>query len=72
MLPGAFCTSETIASLIEQEKVTLAAAVPTVWLNFLQEIEKRSYAVDSLRAILCGGSAALKKRHSRISGKISN
>ncbi|MCG0057057.1 AMP-binding protein, partial [Escherichia coli] len=52
VLPGAFCTSETIAFLIEEEKVTLAAAVPTVWLNFLQEIETRPYAVDSLRAIL--------------------
>ncbi|MCM3796344.1 long-chain fatty acid--CoA ligase [Priestia megaterium] len=60
VLPGAFCTSETIASLIEQEKVTLAAAVPTVWLNFLQELEEKPYAVDSLRAILCGGSAAPK------------
>ncbi|HET7615832.1 MAG TPA: AMP-binding protein, partial [Bacillales bacterium] len=60
VLPGPNLTPKSLAELIESEKVTLAAGVPTVWLGVLKELEAGNYATDSLRAVLCGGSAAPK------------
>jgi fatty-acyl-CoA synthase len=51
-------TPAAIAELIEAEKVTLAAGVPTIWMGALAELEGRD--TSSLRAILCGGSAVAK------------
>jgi acyl-CoA synthetase (AMP-forming)/AMP-acid ligase II len=34
--------------------------VPTVWMGVLQEMEREKYDVSSLKAIVCGGSAAPK------------
>ena len=47
-----------LAELIEAERVTLAAGVPTIWMGVLGELEGRD--VSSLRAIPCGGSAVPK------------
>ncbi|WP_174732603.1 long-chain fatty acid--CoA ligase [Mesobacillus harenae] len=58
VLPGPQFTPKLIAELIEQEKVTLTAGVPTIWLGLLNELENGSYDTSSLRAIVCGGSAA--------------
>jgi fatty-acyl-CoA synthase len=56
--PGPQMTPKAIAQLMEDEKVTLAAGVPTIWMGALDELEGRD--VSSLRAILCGGSAVPK------------
>jgi fatty-acyl-CoA synthase len=53
--PGPQMTPAAIAQLIEDERVTLAAGVPTIWIGALDELAKRD--TSSLRAILCGGSA---------------
>ena len=53
--PGPQMTPAAIARLMEDEKVTLAAGVPTIWMGALDELDGRD--VSSLRAILCGGSA---------------
>ena len=55
VFPGADLTPGHIATLIEEEKVTLAAGVPTIWMGVLPELKGRD--VSSLRAIPCGGSA---------------
>lgn len=60
VMPGPFFTPQILAELIEQEKVTFSAGVPTIWLGLLQELEKKEYDISSLRAVLCGGSAAPK------------
>lgn len=49
-----------ILDLIEKEKVTLTAGVPTIWLAVLKAQEQKSRDLSSLRAIVCGGSAAPK------------
>jgi fatty-acyl-CoA synthase len=49
-----------IAELIEQERVTITAGVPTIWLGLLKELDEGSYDMSSLRGVLCGGSAAPK------------
>ena len=56
--PGPQMTPQAIAELIEAEKVTLAAGVPTIWMAALDELVDRD--TSSLRDILCGGSAVSK------------
>ncbi|MBL0386755.1 long-chain fatty acid--CoA ligase [Tumebacillus sp. ITR2] len=58
VLPGPAPTPHILLELMEGEKVTLAAGVPTVWLGVLKALEEKSYDLSSLRATLCGGSAA--------------
>ncbi|CAM3851345.1 long-chain fatty acid--CoA ligase [Mesobacillus zeae] len=58
VLPGPQFTPKLLAELIEEEKITIAAGVPTIWLGLLNELEQGSYDTSSLRSIVCGGSAA--------------
>ncbi|MFZ3579194.1 long-chain fatty acid--CoA ligase [Virgibacillus sp. DJP39] len=58
VLPGPRFTPKRLAEFIEREKVTITAGVPTIWLGLLRELEQGDYDTSSLRAILCGGSAA--------------
>jgi fatty-acyl-CoA synthase len=58
VMPGPQFTPQVLAELIDEEKVTLAAGVPTIWLGLLRELETGVYQTEHLRAILCGGSAA--------------
>lgn len=60
VLPGPYFTPKILAELIETEKVTIAAGVPTIWLGLLKELEEGSHDTSSIRAVLCGGSAAPK------------
>lgn len=46
-----------LLDLIESQRVTFAAAVPTVWLRLLEEQEARPRDVSSLRALVSGGAA---------------
>ncbi len=55
IMPGPDLSAVAIATLIEQEKVTIAAGVPTIWMGVLPELKGRD--TSSLRAIPCGGSA---------------
>src|SRR3954471_8251577 len=57
-MPGANMQPKALAELMESEKVTLAAGVPTIWMGVLPELEGRD--LSSLREILCGGSAVPK------------
>jgi fatty-acyl-CoA synthase len=60
VLPGPMFTPKLLLELIQEERVTLTAGVPTIWLGVLKELESSSYNTSSLRAILCGGSVAPK------------
>jgi fatty-acyl-CoA synthase len=57
VFPGAHPQPEDLARLIQEERITIAAGVPTVWLGMLEVLERRSYDLSSLRSILIGGSA---------------
>ena len=57
-MPGPNMQPKALAELMESEKVTLAAGVPTIWMSVLPELEGRD--LSSLREILCGGSAVPK------------
>lgn len=60
VLPGPNFTPALIAELVEKEKVTVTAGVPTIWIGVLQELEKQPRDISSLRGIYCGGSASPK------------
>jgi fatty-acyl-CoA synthase len=55
VMPGPRMTPPALAELIESERVTIAAGVPTIWMGVLPELEGRD--TSALRAIPCGGSA---------------
>jgi len=51
-------TPRDLAELIQAEKVTLTAGVPTLWLGLLGLLEKEHYDMSSLRGMIVGGAAA--------------
>jgi fatty-acyl-CoA synthase len=55
VMPGPDLSAPAIAALIEEEKVTVAAGVPTIWMGVLPELKGRD--TSSLRIVPCGGSA---------------
>jgi acyl-CoA synthetase (AMP-forming)/AMP-acid ligase II len=48
---------EAIAALINEEKVTLSAGVPTVWLGLLAYLKSSGQKIDTLKRIVVGGAA---------------
>ena len=58
VMPGPDLSGKALADLVVEEKVTVAAGVPTIWMQVLPELKGRD--TSSLRAIPCGGSAVPK------------
>ncbi|MDH3233373.1 MAG: 3-(methylthio)propionyl-CoA ligase [Alphaproteobacteria bacterium] len=57
VMPGPKLDGPSIYELIDQEDVTFAAGVPTVWLMLLEEMRKQGRAPGALEVMLVGGSA---------------
>jgi acyl-CoA synthetase (AMP-forming)/AMP-acid ligase II len=58
VLPGARMDGEAIYELLDTEKVTATAAVPTVWLMLLQYLEQNpDLKLPHLEKVVIGGSA---------------
>jgi fatty-acyl-CoA synthase len=59
VLPGIRPDPPAICQLIQQERVTFAAGVPTIWIAVLDYLERSGerYDFSSLRQIISGGSA---------------
>ena len=56
--PGPDLSPKGIVDLIERERVTFSAGVPTVWLGIAQYLAEHPEAdVSSIQGFLCGGSA---------------
>ncbi|MBA3606149.1 MAG: AMP-binding protein, partial [Acidimicrobiia bacterium] len=58
IMPGPDLSGRAIADLVVEERATIAAGVPTIWMQVLPELEGRD--TSALRAIPCGGSAVPK------------
>ncbi len=58
VFPGPHLQPRDLAELIQAEKVTLTAGVPTLWLGMLALLEKERYDLSSLREMIVGGAAA--------------
>ncbi|MGB9365237.1 MAG: long-chain-fatty-acid--CoA ligase [Xanthobacteraceae bacterium] len=57
ILPGMKLDGVSIYELLEGEKVTMTAAVPTIWLMLLTHMETNNLKLSTLRRVLIGGSA---------------
>jgi fatty-acyl-CoA synthase len=55
VMPGPDLSPPAIATLMEEERVTVAAGVPTIWMGVLPELKGRD--LSALRSVVCGGSA---------------
>jgi fatty-acyl-CoA synthase len=57
VMPGAKLDGASVFELLETEKVTHTAGVPTVWLMLLNHIAAHRLKLPHLRMVICGGSA---------------
>jgi len=57
IMPGAKLDGVSIYELLDKYKVTVSAAVPTVWLMLLQNLEQNNLKLPHLQRVLIGGSA---------------
>jgi fatty-acyl-CoA synthase len=72
VFPGPHLDAASLLGLVAQERVTITAGVPTIWLGILDALDKNPGAFDtsSLRDMVVGGAAApqsliegFEKRH---------
>jgi 3-(methylthio)propionyl---CoA ligase len=57
VLPGPKLDGNSVCELLETEKVTMSAGVPTVWLGLFQHLEQTGKTLPCLKRVLVGGSA---------------
>jgi fatty-acyl-CoA synthase len=57
VMPGPHLKPEPLANLIAQERVTVAAGVPTVWNGLYHELKQHPRDISCVRALVVGGSA---------------
>ena len=57
VMPGSKMDGASIYELLDTEKVTFTAAVPTVWLMLLQYLEETGKKLPHLKKVVIGGSA---------------
>ncbi|MFQ5400470.1 MAG: long-chain fatty acid--CoA ligase [Anaerolineae bacterium] len=57
LMPGPHLKPQPLAQMIEAEKVTIAAGVPTIWTALYHELRQNPRDISSIRALVVGGSA---------------
>ncbi|GBF07098.1 AMP-dependent synthetase/ligase [Deinococcus aerius] len=60
---GPFSDGKTLATLMQDERVTITAGVPTIWMGLLAELDRakaegQPYDLSRLERLVIGGSAA--------------
>jgi fatty-acyl-CoA synthase len=68
VLPGRDVSPEHGSELIERERVTVAAGVPTVWVRVAEFLEAGERDLGSLERVLCGGAEAASTLIERFRG----
>jgi len=66
VLAGSDNSAEALSSLIERERVTLAAGIPTFWVRLIDALEDPARDFSALTRVLSGGAAtprALAERY---------
>lgn len=58
--PGPHLDAASLLQLLQDERVTVTAGVPTIWLGILQALDAnpRAFDLSALRMMIVGGSAA--------------
>jgi acyl-CoA synthetase (AMP-forming)/AMP-acid ligase II len=57
VLPGRHLDGASVQELLNQERVTFTAGVPTVWMGLLAHLRATGGRLDTVRRILTGGAA---------------
>jgi len=57
VMPGPKLDGASVHELLEAERVTFSAAVPTIWMMLLQHLEATGGRLSSLKRVAIGGSA---------------
>ncbi|MGH7040540.1 MAG: long-chain-fatty-acid--CoA ligase [Acetobacteraceae bacterium] len=57
VLPGRHLDGASLHALMNEQRVTLAAGVPTVWLGLLAHLRATGGRLDTVKIIMTGGSA---------------
>jgi 3-(methylthio)propionyl---CoA ligase len=57
VLPGPRLDGASLYELLQGERVTLSAGVPTIWMSLLQHMEQNDLRLSTLRRFISGGSA---------------
>jgi acyl-CoA synthetase (AMP-forming)/AMP-acid ligase II len=57
VLPGQRLDAPSLYELLENEKVTVTAGVPTIWIALMRHMEQHDLRLPALKRILVGGSA---------------
>jgi acyl-CoA synthetase (AMP-forming)/AMP-acid ligase II len=57
VFPGPALDGPSLTELFENERVTISAGVPTVWLGLLQHLQKSKTKPTTLKRMVVGGSA---------------
>ena len=57
VMPGPHLQPEALVELIEGERTTVVAAVPTIWNGIYEETKARPRDLSSIRTLLVGGAA---------------
>jgi fatty-acyl-CoA synthase len=57
VMPGRHLDGPSLESLMNQERVTVAAGVPTVWMGLLQHLRTSGRRLETVKRIITGGSA---------------
>ena len=57
VMPGRHLDGASMHSLLNEERVTMSAGVPTVWMGLLQHLRATGGRLDTLKRLVCGGSA---------------
>jgi fatty-acyl-CoA synthase len=57
VMPGPHLKPEPLAQMIDEEKVTVPAGVPSIWMALYQELQANPRDLSHVRALTVGGSA---------------
>ena len=57
VMPGRQLDGPSVHALMNAERVTFSAGVPTVWMGLLQHLRTTDGKLDTLKRLVCGGSA---------------
>jgi fatty-acyl-CoA synthase len=68
VMPGPDLTPDGLLRLMQDEKVTVSAGVPTIWMGLLSKLEE--YDLSSLKKVMCGGSAVPRSLSESWRGKL--
>ena len=73
LMPDRFLQPAPLAEMIEREKPTHAAAVPTIWQGLLAEVRENPRDLSSMDRVTIGGSAcppSLMEEYDKLDGRL--